>query len=77
MKLCKKQKFLASGLQRPVATRNDVIAKKFLADCFKTSSGQPEDWTVSGPCHLYYTPYLQYVDLLQSQLAPATTKFYP
>jgi len=23
-----------------------------LAHCFKTSSGRPEDWTVSGPCHL-------------------------
>ena len=29
------------------------LLKKFVADCFKTSSGRPEDWTVSGPCHLY------------------------
>jgi len=34
------------------AARNDVMAKKLLADCFETSSGRPEDWTVSGPCHL-------------------------
>jgi len=27
--------------------------KKLLADCFKTFSGRPEDWTVSCPCHLY------------------------
>ena len=49
-------KFSASRLQRPVAARNDVIAKILLADCFKTSSGWPEDWTVSGSCHLYPTP---------------------
>ena len=35
MKLCKKQKFLESRLQRPVAARNDVIAKKI-------ASGRPE-----------------------------------
>jgi len=34
------------------AARNDVTAKKLLANCLKTFSGLPEDWTVSGPCHL-------------------------
>jgi len=29
-----------------VEARNDVIAKKLLAHCFKISSGRPEDWTV-------------------------------
>jgi len=36
MKLCKKQKFLVSRLQRPVAALNDVIAKKLVADDTKT-----------------------------------------
>jgi len=27
--------------------------KKLLADCFKTFSERPDDWTVSIPCHLY------------------------
>ena len=49
MKLCKKQKFLSSRLQRP-GMRSSL--KKLLADCFKTPSGRPEDWTVSGSCHL-------------------------
>jgi len=39
-------------MQTAVAWK-DVTAKKLLADCFKTFSGLPEDWTVSGPCHLY------------------------
>ena len=42
MKLCKKQKFLTSRLQRPVAARNDVTAKKLLADCFKTLADDPK-----------------------------------
>ena len=42
MKLCKNQKFLASRLQRPVAARTDVIAKKLLADCFKTLADGPK-----------------------------------
>jgi len=42
---------LASRLQRPGMT---TPLKKLLADCFKTFSGRPEDWTVSGPCHLYH-----------------------
>jgi len=42
MKLCKKQKFLASRLQRPVEARNDVIAKKLLADWVKTSADGPK-----------------------------------
>jgi len=45
-----KPKFLASRLKRPVMTSS---LKKLLTDCFKTSSGRPEDWTVSGQCHLY------------------------
>jgi len=32
--------------ERTAAARNDVMAKKI-------ASGRPEDWTVSGPCHLY------------------------
>jgi len=35
--------------EQTAAARNDVTAKKLLADCFKTFSGRPEDWTVSGP----------------------------
>jgi len=54
MKLCKKQKFLESRLQRPVAARNDVIAKRIAGGLFQNLSGRPEDWTVSGPCHLYF-----------------------
>jgi len=38
--------------EQTVAARNDVTAKKLLANCFKTFSGRPEDWTISGPCHL-------------------------
>ena len=52
MKLCKKQKFLASRLQRPVAARSDIITKKIASGLFQNRSGWPEDWTVSGPCHL-------------------------
>jgi len=39
--------------EQTAAARNDVRAEKLLADCFKAFSGRPEDWTVSGPCHLY------------------------
>jgi len=53
MKLCKKQKLLASRLQRSAAARNDVISKKIASGLFENLSGRPEDWTVSGPCHLY------------------------
>jgi len=49
MKLCKKQKFSASRLQRPVAARNDVIAKKLLADCFKTLADGPKKTGVLSP----------------------------
>jgi len=49
-KLCKKQKASVIRLQRPGMTS---LLKKLLADCFKTFSGRPEVWTVSGPCHLY------------------------
>ena len=55
MKLCKKQKFLARRLQRPVAAQNDVIAKKIASGLFQNLSGRPEDWTVSGLCHLYWS----------------------
>ena len=34
--------------------------KKLPADCFKTFSGRPEDWIVSGPCHLYRTPFCSF-----------------
>jgi len=54
MKLCKKQKFLASRLQRPVTARNDVIAKKIPSGLFQNLSRWPDDWTVSGPCHLAF-----------------------
>jgi len=39
MKLCKKQKFLASRLQRPGVTSSP---KKLLADCFKTLADGPK-----------------------------------
>jgi len=35
MKLCEKQKFLASRLQRPVAAQKDVIAKKIASGLFQ------------------------------------------
>jgi len=38
-----------SRLQRPGMTSP---LKKLSTDCFKTFSGRPEGWTVSGPCHL-------------------------
>jgi len=40
---------LASRPQRPGMTSP---LKRLLADCFKIFGGQPEDWTVSGLCHL-------------------------
>jgi len=43
--------FSASRLQRPGMTSP---LKQLLANCFKTFCGRPEDWTVSGPCHLFY-----------------------
>ena len=43
---------LASRPQRPGMTSP---LKKLLADCYKTFSGRPEDWTASGPCHLFST----------------------
>jgi len=49
-----KQKF-SPDWRADRSSRNDVTVKKLLADCFKTISGLPEDWTVSGPCHLYTT----------------------
>ena len=39
MKLCKKQKFLASRLLRPGVTSS---LKKLLADCFKTVADGPK-----------------------------------
>jgi len=52
MKLCKKQIF---G-EQTVAARSDVIAKKIASELFQNRSGRPEDWTVSGPCHIYPEP---------------------
>jgi len=37
-----------------VAARSDVIAKKIASGLFQNRSGRLEDWTVSGPCHLYW-----------------------
>jgi len=48
MKLCKKKKF---G-EQTAAALNEVIAKKIASGLFQNLSGQPEDWTVSGLCHL-------------------------
>ena len=64
--ILQKTKFLASRLQRPVAARNDVIAKKIACGLFQNRSGRPEDWTVSGPCHLY-PKCLNLLDILQSR----------
>jgi len=36
-------------VEQSAAARNNITAKKLLADYFKTFSGCPEDWTVSGP----------------------------
>ena len=38
--------------EQTVAARSDVIAKKIASGLFQNRSGLPEDWTVSGPCHL-------------------------
>ena len=46
---------LASRPQRPVVAGMKSPLKKLLADCFKTFNGRPEDLTVSGPLHLYFT----------------------
>jgi len=51
LKLCKDKNFRLIGGQT-AAARNDVTAKKLLADRFKTFNGLPDDWTLSGPCHL-------------------------
>jgi len=39
--------------EQTVAARSDVIAKKIASGLFQNRSGRPEDWTVTGPCHLY------------------------
>jgi len=49
MKLCKKTKNFG---KQNAAARNDVIAKKIASGLFQNRSGRPEDWTVSGLCHL-------------------------
>jgi len=38
--------------EQTAAARNDVIAKKIANGLFQNLSGRPEDWTVSGLCHL-------------------------
>jgi len=38
--------------EKTVAARTDVIARKSASGLFQNRSGRPEDWTVSGPCHL-------------------------
>jgi len=38
--------------EQTVAARSDVIAKKIGSGLFRNRSGWPEDWTVSGQCHL-------------------------
>jgi len=45
--------------EQTAAARNDVIAKKIVSGLFQNRSGRPEDWTVSGPCHLYMQPLPQ------------------
>jgi len=42
--------------EQTAAARNEVIAKKIASGLLQNLSGRPEDWTVSGPCHLYCTP---------------------
>ena len=44
--------------EQTVAARSDVIAKKIASGLFQNRSGRPEDWTVSGPCHLYRKAFL-------------------
>jgi len=39
--------------EQTAAARNDVIAKKIDSGLFQNISGRPDDWTVSGACHLY------------------------
>jgi len=39
--------------EQTAAARNDVIAKKIASGLFQNLGGRPQDWTVSGPCHLY------------------------
>ena len=54
--------------KQTAAARNDVIAKKIASGLFQNLSGRPEDWTVSGPCHLYST--------LQPLITPSTTHLH-
>jgi len=58
---CKKQKFRLTG-EQTAAARNDDTAKKGVSGLFQNFSGWPEDWNVSGPCHLSCTD----IEILQS-----------
>jgi len=55
--------------EQTAAARNDVIAKKIASGLFQNRSGRPEDWTVSGPCHLYCKVKNQINFLSQSPVA--------
>jgi len=62
--------------EQTAAARNEVTAKKLLADSFKTFSGRPEDWTVSGPCELYFKLIFEAIfnDVFTFIALPSTNK---
>jgi len=73
-----KNKFSASRPQRPGMMSP---LKQLLADCFKTFSRWPKDWTVSGPCHLYSKPKVWKVLIKENknwchELKRATSHYY-
>jgi len=38
--------------EQTAAAQNAVIGNKIASGLFQNLSGRPEDWIVSGPCHL-------------------------
>jgi len=44
------KKFFRLIVEKSAEARNNITAKKLLADYFKTFSRRPEHWTVSGQC---------------------------
>jgi len=57
--------------EQTAAARNDVIAKRIVGRLFQNLSGRPEDWTVSGPCHLYTRVQALTTQINLARTAPA------
>ena len=75
MKLCKKQKFLASRLQRPVGAWNDVIAKKLRGDCFKTLADDPKTGLLAA--RAISSVYVLYVRFFGAQISKNLDRCVP